>query len=165
MASLIALLPDIDALLFRVHRSTTHSLVVVLAACGISLLTIRSLRPRLLGFGLLATFALVSHLLLDLFTTYTPIFWPLVGHSLFVNVDGGVHISGGLNLDVGLNVSARTTEFARFESLNATIFTSEGFVIALMLIGPVFVNVYSDKLRGLFGRFVRRMAGLHTGSE
>ena len=78
VASLIALLPDIDALLIRVHRSTTHSLVVVLAACGISLLTIRSLRPRLLGFGLLATFALVSHLLLDLFTTYTPIFWPLV---------------------------------------------------------------------------------------
>lgn len=148
-ASLIALLPDVDALI-RVHRSWTHSIVVVLAACGVVLLLIRAFRPRLLGFGLLATLGLVSHLLLDLFTTYTPILWPLVGWSIFVSLDGGVHISKGLNFNLGLKVSTRTTDFAPFTVLDAPIFTSEGFIIASVLIASALLSRYSKALKGLF---------------
>ena len=165
MASLIALLPDFDALLVGVHRSTSHSIVVVLAVCGIALLLIRVVRPRLLGLGLLATLGLFSHLLLDLFTTYTPIFWPLVGWSLFISLGGGVHVSESLNLKVSLDLSTTTTDFTPFTVLDAPIFTSEGFAIALILIGSVFVNIYSDRLRGLFGRVVRRTASLRQGSK
>jgi len=128
--------------------------VVVLALCGITLLLIRVVRPRLLGLGLLATLGLSSHLLLDLFTTYTPIFWPLVSWSLFVGVDGGIHLSESVNIKVSLGVSTKTTEFTPFTVLDAPIFTSEGFAIALILIGTAFANMYLDRLRGLFGRLV-----------
>jgi len=165
LASLIALLPDVDALLIGVHRSTSHSLVVVLALCGIVLLLIRVVRPRLLRLGLLATLGLLSHLLLDLFTTYTPIFWPLVGWSLFINLGGGVHVSESVNLKVSLDVSTTTTNFTPFTVLDAPIFTSEGFAVSLILVGAVFVNRYSDRLRSFFRRVVRRTVGLHQGSE
>ena len=165
MASLIALLPDLDALLIGVHRSTSHSLVVVLAVCGIALLLIRALRSRLLRLGLLVTLGLLSHLLLDLFTTYTPIFWPLVGWFLFISLDGGVHISESVNLKVSLDLSTTTTEFTPFTVLDAPIFTSEGFAVSLILIGSVFANMYSDRLRGLFGRVVRRATSLSQGSK
>jgi len=165
VASLIALLPDVDALLTGVHRSTSHSLVVVLALCDIALLLIRVVRPRLLGLGLLATLGFLSHLLLDLFTTYTPIFWPLVGWSPFISVNGGVHVSESVNLKVSLDLSTTTTEFTSFTVLDAPIFTSEGFAIALILIGAVFTNVYSDRLRGLFRRVVRRTANMSHGSK
>jgi len=165
VASLIALLPDLDALLVGVHRSTSHSIVVVLTACGLALLVIRAVRPKLLGLGLLCTLGLLSHLLLDLFTTYTPIFWPLVGWSLFISLGGGVHVSESLNLKVSLDLSTTTTDFTPFTVLDAPIFTSEGFAIALILIGSVFVNIYSDRLRGLFGRVVRRTASLRQGSK
>jgi len=165
VASLIALLPDIDALLIGVHRSMSHSLVLVLAVCGIALLLIRALKPRLLRLGLLATLGLLSHLLLDLFTTYTPIFWPLVSWSLFISLDGGVHISESVNLKVSLGVSTTTTEFTPFTVLDAPIFTSEGFAISLILIGSVFANMYSDELRGLFGRVAQRATSLSQGSK
>jgi len=165
VASLIALLPDLDALLIGVHRSTSHSLVVVLAVCGIALLLIRALRSRLLRLGLLVTLGLLSHLLLDLFTTYTPIFWPLVSWSLFISLDGGVHISESVNLKVSLDLSTTTTEFTPFTVLDAPIFTSEGFAVSLILIGSVFANMYSDRLRGLFGRVVRRATSLSQGSK
>jgi len=147
VVSLIALLPDVDALLIGVHRSVSHSLVVVLALCGIVVLIIKVLRPRLLGLGLLATLGLLSHLLLDLFTTYTPVFWPLVGWSLFISFGGGVHVSESVNLKVSLDVSTKTTDFTPFTVLDAPIFTSEGFAISLILIGSIFANKYSEKLR------------------
>lgn len=150
-ASLIALLPDVDAL-FGVHRSMTHSLVVVLASCGIMLVLMKAVRPKLVRFGVFATLGLLSHLLLDVFTTYTPILWPLVNFSLFVSVDGGVHMSEIMNVKVNLDVSTRTTDFTSFTALDAPLFTSEGFAIALILIGAVLVNLYSDRLRLFFRR-------------
>jgi len=154
VASFIALLPDVDALLVGVHRSASHSFVVVLALCGITLLLIRVVRPRLLGLGLLATLGLSSHLLLDLFTTYTPIFWPLVGWSLFISLDGEVYVSESVNLKASLDLSTITTEFTPFTVLDAPVFRSEGFAVSLILIGSIFANMYSDELRSLFGRVV-----------
>jgi len=165
VASFIALLPDADALLVGVHRSASHSFVVVLALCGITLLLIRVVRPRLLGLGLLATLGLSSHLLLDLFTTYTPTFWPLVSWSLFISLDGGVYVSESVNLKVSLSVSTMTTAFTPFTVLDAPVFTSEGFAVSLILIGSVFANMYSDELRGLFGRVVRRATSVSQGSK
>jgi len=165
VASLIALFPDIDALLIGVHRSMSHSLVVVLAVCGVAFLMIRVLSPKLLGLGLLATLGLLSHLLLDLFTTHTPVFWPLVSWSLFISIGGGVHVSESLNLKVNLHMSTTTTDFTPFTTLDAPIFTSEGFALSLILIGAVFVNGYSGRLRGLLKRFVRRTVCTSHGSS
>jgi len=156
LAGLIAVLPDLDVLM-GVHRSWTHSLLVVLAFCGAMLLLVRFLRPELLGFGLLATLALISHLLLDLFTTYTPILWPLASHSFFICFNGGVRISGNMHVYVDSEVSAEPTSLAHFESLDGPIFTSAGFIIAVMLIASVLLSKYSETLRNLFRAATERV--------
>lgn len=133
IASLVALLPDIDALI-GVHRSWTHSILVLLAACGAMLLLLKALKPKLLRLGLLAALGLMSHLLLDLFTGYTPILWPLLSCSIFISANGGVHISQGLELNMSLRILTRETDFTPFATLDAPLFTSDGFAIASMLI-------------------------------
>jgi len=148
LVSLFALLPDLDVLM-HVHRSWTHSIILILAFCGVMLLIFKVFNSKLFGFGFLATLALISHLLLDLFTTYTPILWPLVSQSFFVNLTGGVKISGNIQVYVNSEVFIEPTSFAHFESFDAPIFTSEGLIIAVMLVAPVLFSKYSGMLRKL----------------
>jgi membrane-bound metal-dependent hydrolase YbcI (DUF457 family) len=81
--SILAVLPDLDAL-FLVHRSLSHSLVVVLGVTVPLLLLTYKFKPRLQGYVLLALLAVASHLILDLFSGYTPILWPLYGYSVWI---------------------------------------------------------------------------------
>ena len=79
--SLLALLPDLDALLL-VHRSNSHSIVVVLSVAAPLLLLAYKFKPRLCGYAFLALLAVTSHLVLDVFAGYTPLLWPLYGCSI-----------------------------------------------------------------------------------
>lgn len=78
----IAVLPDID-IIFGVHRSATHSILVLLLALAIALY-FKFTRSKG-NFGL-ASLALLSHPILDLFDGFTPIFWPLLNSSLYLKV-------------------------------------------------------------------------------
>jgi len=147
LASLIALAPDMDVVI-HVHRSWTHSLIIVLSVCAVALMLAKVLKPRLLGFGFLATLALVSHLLLDTFTTYTPVLWPLVSQSLFIGLNGGVRIGSDVQAYLKPEVSLKPTVFTHFQYLDAPIFTSEGFIIAVILISFALLSRYSGRLRG-----------------
>ncbi len=148
LASLFAVLPDLDVLV-GVHRSWTHSIFVVSAFCGIMLLLIRVLKPGLLDFGFLVSAALVTHLLLDLFTTYTPILWPLTGQSFYVSFRSRVRVDESVHLYVDPRVSTHPTDFTPFQFLDGPLFTSEGFVISLVLVTCVFLSRYSSKLRAV----------------
>ena len=76
----IAVLPDID-IIFGVHRSATHSILVLLLALAIALY-FKFMRSKG-NFGL-ASLALLSHPILDLFDGFTPILWPLLNSSLYL---------------------------------------------------------------------------------
>jgi hypothetical protein len=136
ITSLIAMLPDLDALL-RVHRSITHSLIVDLALSGIALIIIKIAKPKYFGLGIVATLALLSHIFLDLFTTYTPIFWPLSNQSIFITADSNALISHTITTNFILNVYTTPTKFAQFESLDAPIFTSQGIAISAVLLAAI----------------------------
>lgn len=136
IVGIVALLPDLDALLY-VHRSWTHSLIVTGALIIPALaLTYRYKRQY---FWLVAAcyLAIVSHLLMDLFQTYTPILYPLICHSIWIRVEGNVTISSISNVP-SLNANAKVlyeaTDFAKFVTLDAPIFTSEGFIISFLLV-------------------------------
>ena len=146
LLSLIALLPDLDVFI-GIHRSWTHSALLILAFCGAILILIKTLIPKLLDFSLHATLALISHLLLDLFTTYTPLLWPLIPQSLLISLNGGVRIGESLQVYVTPNIHAKPTSFKHFQSLDAPLFTSEGFIIAAILIGSVILSKHSSMLK------------------
>jgi len=75
--SLISLLPDLDVFL-HVHRSPSHSIVLLLVVCLVAVYLMSRLKPRYLGLVSVGCLALLSHPIMDLFSTYTPILYPLV---------------------------------------------------------------------------------------
>ena len=145
--SLLAVLPDLDAL-FLVHRSPSHSLVVVLSVMVPLLLLTYKFKPRLQGYVLLALLAVGSHLVLDLFTGYIPILWPLYGYSVWIHAELMVHIGGSTSLSPSVKLFTEPTAFQPFQTLDAPLFTDEGVILSAVLLSPVLLRA----CRGLWQR-------------
>ncbi|MEM4474506.1 MAG: metal-dependent hydrolase [Candidatus Bathyarchaeia archaeon] len=79
--SAIALLPDLDAL-FHVHRSMSHSLIILGLSWLLILTIIYTVKREYIGFRILCFLALLSHPIMDLFQNYTPILYPILDRSL-----------------------------------------------------------------------------------
>jgi len=136
----IAVLPDLDALL-HVHRSMTHSLLVVVVPILALALFLKSHRR----FLALAYLSLASHIFLDLFVAYTPILWPLTPYSYWVKAACYVHIASVPSPWLAIELCATETRFAPFTDLTAELVTGEGFALSL----PLFlVWLLSEKSRG-----------------
>jgi dolichol-phosphate mannosyltransferase len=137
IVGIIGMLPDIDVLL-HVHRSMTHSLII---------LTIISLIPLYIAFfklkekslALLSFFSLMIHPIMDIFQTYTPILYPISNSSFQINIKGSVLISRSIVPYIESQVSSIPTNFQKFLVMDAPIFTSEGFIVSLILIVAPFL--------------------------
>jgi len=139
--SLLALLPDLDAL-FLVHRSLSHSLIVVLSGMVPLLFLTYKFKPRLQGYGFLALLAVASHLILDVFAGYTPILWPLYGYSVWIQAGLVAHIGGSSSLALSAQVLTEPITFQPFQSLDAPLFTGEGVILSAVLLMPVFFKAF-----------------------
>jgi hypothetical protein len=131
-ASLIALTPDLDVL-FNNHRSPTHSLIVVgLAVFAFLALTWKRKTAR--SLVLLAAFGVFSHILLDLFQTSTPIFWPLLSQSVQLWPNRDFHMWSGVLL------------WYPSSWLDAPLITVEGLGISIILLAPTVVQIVRARL-------------------
>ncbi|MEM2129077.1 MAG: metal-dependent hydrolase [Candidatus Bathyarchaeia archaeon] len=144
--SLLALLPDLDAL-FLVHRSVSHSLIVVLTSAAPFLLLAYRLRRGLLSTTLLGLFSVSSHLVLDLFNGYTPILWPLYGYAVWVKAGLTAYIGSSLNLQSSIQILTGPIEFHPFHSLDAPIFTGESLVVSAILVVSLLIKGFMKFLR------------------
>jgi len=139
--SLLALLPDLDAL-FLVHRSLSHSLIVLLIVAMSILLLTYKLRLRVYGYVGLGLLAVASHLVLDLFSGYTPLLWPLYGYSLWVQAGLVAHIGSSPSLTSSLKLLKESITFHPFLSLDAPLFTGEGLILSAVLLLPVLLRAF-----------------------
>jgi hypothetical protein len=139
--SLLAVLPDLDAL-FLVHRSLSHSIVVVLSVMVPLLLLTYKFKPRLHSYAFLALLALASHLILDLFAGYTPILWPLYGYSVWIQAGLVAHIGSSPSLALSAQLLKEPITFQQFQSLDAPLFTGEGLILSAVLLTPVFFKAF-----------------------
>jgi len=139
--SLVALLPDLDAL-FLVHRSISHSILVVLIVIAPFLLLTHKLKPRPRSYALLALMAAASHLVLDLFAGYTPILWPLYGYSVWIKTELVVHFGSSPSFVPSARLLMKPTTFQQFQSLDAPLITGEGFIILAVLLMPVLLKAF-----------------------
>lgn len=89
--SFLAVLPDLD-IFFLVHRSISHSLIAILSVTVPSLFLVYKFKPSLRRYALLGSVSVASHLVLDLFTGYTPILWPFLGCSVWIQVGLLAHV-------------------------------------------------------------------------
>lgn len=133
-ASVIALTPDLDVL-FHVHRSLSHSLLVVgLIALPILALTYRNNALRNLTY--LGVAGVLTHLALDLFQGYTPLLYPLVNSSFWVSVDLQVRVSSLPILIPSVKLLTQPVAFSTFQTYLGTIITPAGLGISLTLLAP-----------------------------
>ncbi|MEM2533913.1 MAG: metal-dependent hydrolase [Candidatus Nezhaarchaeales archaeon] len=144
--SLLALLPDLDAL-FLLHRSLSHSIVIALAVMMPLLLLTYRFKPRLLGYALLALFTVASHMVLDLFSGYTPILWPFCDHSVRVQAWLTVHVGSSLSLALSARLLTKPTTFQPLQSLDAPLFTGEGLILSSILLAPVLLEAVKRRHR------------------
>jgi hypothetical protein len=131
-ASLISLTPDLDVL-FNNHRSPTHSVIVL----GLAMLTFLALtwkRKTARSLVLLAAFGVFSHILLDLFQTSTPLFWPLSSQPIWLWPNPGFHMWSTVLL------------WYPSSWLDAPLITTEGLGISIILLAPTVVQIVRGRL-------------------
>ena len=130
---LAALLPDIDILL-HVHRWATHSIVITSIAFSIPIALAYIYDRRHLKLAIACYLAVLSHIAMDSFQTYTPVLYPIARESMWFRIEGNATISNTITTRIAMEILTNQTEFRRFTTLDAPIFTSEGLIISLMLI-------------------------------
>ena len=81
--SSLAILPDLDVL-FHVHRSITHSVVFLILICIPIIGFIKIKYPKYFTDSLVGSLVVLSHPILDVFHSYTPILYPLYKNSVFI---------------------------------------------------------------------------------
>lgn len=134
--SFFALLPDLDIFIL-VHRSISHSLLVISGAALPLLFLSRRFRPGLQRYVLLAFLCTVSHLVLDVFAGYTPILWPLYMQLVWVKVEFSVHMSSLLSVSLNAGVVTKPTTFPQLQYIDAPLFTGEGLMVSAVLLAPI----------------------------
>ena len=144
--SLLALLPDLDAL-FLVHRSFTHSIIVVSIVAVVVLLLLQAFKPQFTKYGLMGLFSVTTHLVLDVFTGFTPIFWPLYGYSIWVKLDLTVHVGGTPSLALNAYLLTEPAEFQHLTSLDAPLLTGEGLILSMVLLIPLLAKTLKPSFR------------------
>jgi len=132
IVGLISLLPDLDAL-FHVHRSMSHS-IVLLSIIVATFILISHKVGRGARFATVSGLGLLSHPLLDLFQSPTPVLYPLSHNSYHVSPKLSVTISNGIIFQPAFSFESEPVNFTPFHSMDAPIFTDTGFIISLLLI-------------------------------
>lgn len=143
-ASLVALTPDIDVL-FQVHRSQTHSFVL-LALVTLPLLVLTWNRKSLRSLVLLGAFGVCAHLVLDLFQSSTPVLWPLVSESVWIPVTQYLHMGSAAAVTGSATVRVEPADISRFTSFDAPVLTGEGLALSTILLAPTLVQILMSKL-------------------
>lgn len=138
LASSFAVFPDLDVLA-HVHRSMSHSALVLVAIVVPVVILTSGTKYR--NYVLLAAAGLLSHVLLDLFTGFTPVLWPLYDRSVWLLVSSATHIMTTPSITFSANMLTQPTSFDYFETMDAPLFTSTGLIISALLLTPVFIRL------------------------
>jgi membrane-bound metal-dependent hydrolase YbcI (DUF457 family) len=146
IAGIIALLPDIDALT-HIHRSATHSAIIILAITIPIIFIAWEKKPTYTKTTTLYTIALLTHPILDMFQTYTPILYPLTAYSILVNIKAGILVDNTIKPYINTAIQTKPTDFTPFTQLDAPLIMQETLIPALTLILVPLLYVFISKSR------------------
>jgi len=144
LAGIIALLPDLDALI-HVHRSASHSIIIALIIVTPIIIITKIKKPNYTRTALLYTIALLTHPILDTFQTYTPILYPLTTYSILINIDAGIIIDNTLKPYINIITQTTPTTFTPFTQLDAPLIMKETFLPSLTLVTVPLLYVFTTK--------------------
>jgi tetrahydromethanopterin S-methyltransferase subunit F len=149
IVSFVSLLPDLD-FLFNVHRSISHSAVLLLAGVLVAILLVKEFRPSLLLPTFVGGLSLLSHPIMDLFSGATPFFWPIVRESVSLHLEAALVAGRSLRFEWTALVKWSQTPAppapVTDSALVGPIFTSEGFISSLMLVAiPIMMRLLRQR--------------------
>jgi hypothetical protein len=138
--AVLGIVPDLDAL-FLVHRSISHS-AVILSLAWAPILAITYFKPRYRKLGLLV---LLSHPVIDMMGSSTPILWPLLDTSIHISLSLNGKVGEGVSLIPRVEVQRTATVFKQVTSIDYPLFTGEGLTVSLLLLIPLALNLLRER--------------------
>jgi membrane-bound metal-dependent hydrolase YbcI (DUF457 family) len=149
IVSFISLLPDLD-FLFYLHRSLSHSITILLVVSLVAVSFVRRLKPSLFSLTSIGCLSLLAHPIMDIFSGPTPLLWPLVKESVSMSVNVALVAGGSLRFSWTFLVEWFPASVSPIPvtqgAMVGPIFTSEGFVVSLLLVAvPILVVLLRQK--------------------
>jgi membrane-bound metal-dependent hydrolase YbcI (DUF457 family) len=145
--AMLGLLPDLDSV-FLIHRSFSHSIVVIGLLFIPVFLLIRCLQPVHQGTVVLAFLVLASHVVLDL-GSLTPVFWPFYPFDVSLRFSLNLVVGNGVGFSPSLSVVQAPTDFSRMPGLDYPLFTEEGLFLSVVLLIPVLFRILKRGFTGI----------------
>ena len=129
----LAILPDLDVL-FHVHRSFSHSMLFILLICAPVIIIAAAKHSKRTSDAIIATLVILSLPFMDLFTYFTPIFWPLYNKSIYIVTEMMTNMDNVSQLHLLFDIKLEPVVFYPTISMDAPIFTSQGVAITLVIL-------------------------------
>lgn len=136
--ALLGVVPDLDVFLL-VHRSISHSIFILFLAWS-PVMVYAFIKPGCRRFAALGLLVLLSHPLLDVMGSSTPILWPIIENSIHFRFSLNARASGLLSISPQFEFSSIATMFDRATILNYPIVTGEGLMLSFFLLAPIIYN-------------------------
>ena len=140
----LAMVPDLDVL-FHVHRSFSHSIFFILLFCAPAITIAAAKHSTRTHDVVIATLVILSHPLMDLFTYFTPIFWPLYNNSIYIVTEMMTNMDNVSQLHLLFDIKLEPVVFYHTISMDAPIFTSQGVAVTLVILVGLVLRYFSLK--------------------
>ena len=141
--SFLAILPDLDVL-FHIHRSITHSAIFLILICIPIIVFIKLKYPKYFTDSLVGSLVVLSHPILDVFHSYTPILYPLYKNSVFIVCKLVTDQSNISDLRFFFEIKVKHTCFSLIQpNTDGVVFSSLGVGISLV----IFVGIMTKWMR------------------
>lgn len=139
-----ALLPDLDVLL-HIHRSFSHSALIILLLGAPMVLILAVNHSRRTYDAALVTVAVLSHVFLDIFTYFTPVFWPLYHNSMYIIAEMMTNMADITKIQWVFEIKLQPVRFNQTLSIDTPIFTSPGVAVTLVIFIGLVLRYSFDK--------------------
>ena len=139
-----AILPDLDVL-FHVHRSFSHSMFFILLFCAPVIIITAARHSKRVYDAAIVTLVILSHPFMDLFTYFTPIFWPLYNNSIYIIAEMMTNMNNVSQVHLLFDIKLEPVVFYPTINMDAPIFTSVGVATTVViLVGLTLKRLFRD---------------------
>lgn len=134
LLSSIAILPDFDVL-FHVHRSITHSAIFLILICIPIVAFVKLKYSNYFHDSVIGSLVLLTHPILDVFHTYTPILYPLYNKSVYIVCELVTDMNNISDLKFLFDIRIGQECFGLItSSIDGVMFSSLGVGISLVIL-------------------------------
>ena len=145
----LAILPDLDVL-FHIYRSFSHSIFFILLFC-VPVIAIAAVKhSKMTTDAIIATLVILSHPFMDLFTYFTPIFWPLYNNAIYMVAEMTTNMDNVSQVNLLLEIKLEPVMFYHTVSINAPIFTSQGVAATLVILIGLILRYFFVQKREVY---------------